>query len=196
MPDDRTLLNSTSNEADSDYDMDSAEDRESPGGQSSSKRKASSATERRKASKALSSVLGKSKKKKAVKKKDKPSSKSAEANGMQKLMSFAKNLKNKAAPSALTNRCWSWAHWRPVDSTEFGSEPLIGARYDELKKRAENSGKMPQLQCIHCSKVMAWNPSTKRKRHLLVDCKHSPSLSQRTTLELLQTRRSYYKNTP
>jgi hypothetical protein len=85
-------------------------------------------------------------------------------------MKSAKFLKNKAAPAATVNRCWSWEHWRPVDSIQFGEEPLKGTRYDELKKQLGHSGKMPQLHCIPCPKVMAWNPSTKRKRHLLFHC--------------------------
>jgi hypothetical protein len=85
-------------------------------------------------------------------------------------MASASRLKNKEAPATHVNRCWSWEHWRPVDVEQFGPELLKGSRYDEVKKQMERYGKTPQLQCIHCSRTMAWNPSTKRKLHLIIDC--------------------------
>jgi hypothetical protein len=100
-------------------------------------RKQSSVKGRRKPSKDVSSVPGKTKKKTPAKKK--PVTESAKANGMQKLMTSAKLLKNKPAPAAAVNRCWSWEHWRPVDSIQFGEEPLKGSRYDDLKNRLEHS---------------------------------------------------------
>jgi hypothetical protein len=141
---------------------------DSPRGQCSRKHKQSSVKGRRKPLKDICSVLGKTKKKTPAKKKS--VTESANTNGMQKLTTSAKLLTNKAAPAAAVNRCWSWEHWRPVDSIQFGEEPLKGARYDDLKNQLEHSGKMPQLHCIHCPKVMAWNPSTKLKQHLLFHC--------------------------
>ena len=34
----------------------------------------------------------------------------------------------------------------------------------ELKKTK------PKLECIHCDRQMSWDPSTKRKKHLLIQC--------------------------
>jgi hypothetical protein len=73
-------------------------------------------------------------------------------------------LQRKEAPAAERSRCWSWMHWRPVDAELHGEQVITRDRYDDLKTHK------PQLQCIHCTKKMQWDPSTTRKEHLLLRC--------------------------
>lgn len=103
-------------------------------------------------------------KKKTSSKKAQPDA-SEPANSILHLMAASQTKEGAQQTVALgTKVCWSWAHWRPVDVEEHGSDVVDRVRYNELKAAK------PRLECVHCGKHMAWDPSTKRKRHLCIDC--------------------------
>jgi hypothetical protein len=85
------------------------------------------------------------------------------ANKALNYMLNASKVQKKTSVPAQFSRCWSWDHWRPADTSTYGDQP-VSSRYEELLKTK------PKLQCCHCQTQMSWNPSTKRKQHLLANC--------------------------
>jgi hypothetical protein len=125
-------------------------------------------------SRARSSQRGRSVQKKASTKKKKSLQKkrskkviaSDAANSTLTLMAAAKKSVVCAKKFNAGGRtiCWSWSHWRPADAEQHGSDAINAERLASLKALK------PKLECIHCSKKMSWEPSTKRKLHLCLGC--------------------------
>jgi hypothetical protein len=63
---------------------------------------------------------------------------------------------------------WVHAHWEPVDKEKYAAEPR-----DQLQ--AKLHADKAKMRCLHCGThdepfVMSYEPSTKRKNHLLSVC--------------------------
>jgi hypothetical protein len=86
-----------------------------------------------------------------------------EANKALSVMLNASKVQKKTSLPAQPNRCWSWDHWKAADAQTHGNSP-VSYNFEALSKTK------PLLQCCHCQKRMSWNPSTKRKQHLLASC--------------------------
>jgi hypothetical protein len=86
-----------------------------------------------------------------------------EANKVLSAILNASKVRKKTSLPAQPHRCWSWDHWRAVDAQKQSNSP-VSSKYEALSKIK------PLLQCCHCQKKMSWNPSTKRKQHLLASC--------------------------
>jgi hypothetical protein len=51
-----------------------------------------------------------------------------------------------------------------VNSETHGDGAINAMRYADLKTSK------PKLECVWCGKHMSWDPSTKRKKHLCMQC--------------------------
>jgi hypothetical protein len=81
---------------------------------------------------------------------------------------------------------WVHLHWKSQNSLEYGSE-VTSKNFNALQSAK------PVMVCNYREKVMAWNPSTDREKHLRLHCKKFAATEHFTTPEVQRDLETYRK---